>query len=124
MKNILFLVLIFGLFYLGFLPSHWLKLRSLIEIDLGSHVTLLPSSWSPSFSFGMIITFFSATLFGWGKTGHRIVGKIAENYLTKNAKTLSTDFFNFRHAPTALSRPAPPEAGRPGRTVTARPIHY
>ena len=35
----------------------------------------------------MIITFFSATLFGWGKTGHRIVGKIAENYLTKNAKT-------------------------------------
>ena len=35
----------------------------------------------------MIITFFSATLFGWGKTGHRIVGKIAETYLTKNAKT-------------------------------------
>ena len=35
----------------------------------------------------MIITFFSASLFGWGKTGHRIVGKIAENYLTKNAKT-------------------------------------
>ena len=26
-------------------------------------------------------------LFGWGKTGHRIVGKIAETYLTKNAKT-------------------------------------
>ena len=26
-------------------------------------------------------------LFGWGKTGHRIVGEIAETYLTKNAKT-------------------------------------
>ena len=25
-------------------------------------------------------------LFGWGNTGHRIVGKVAENYLTKNAK--------------------------------------
>ena len=23
---------------------------------------------------------------GWGKTGHRIVGKVAETYLTKNAK--------------------------------------
>ena len=29
----------------------------------------------------------SQLLFGWGKTGHRIVGKIAETYLTKNAKT-------------------------------------
>ncbi len=26
------------------------------------------------------------TLFAWGKTGHRIVGEIAETYLTKNAK--------------------------------------
>ena len=25
-------------------------------------------------------------VFGWGKTGHRIVGEIAENYLTKNSK--------------------------------------
>ncbi len=28
----------------------------------------------------------SQTLFAWGKTGHRIVGEIAETYLTKNAK--------------------------------------
>ena len=32
------------------------------------------------------ILFFSFVL-GWGKTGHRITGKIAETYLTKNAKT-------------------------------------
>jgi len=32
------------------------------------------------------ISILSQTLFGWGKTGHRIVGKVAETYLTKNAK--------------------------------------
>ena len=37
----------------------------------------------------IIITFslLSTFLYGWGKTGHRIVGKVAETYLTKNAKT-------------------------------------
>ena len=34
-----------------------------------------------------IIIILSQTVFGWGKTGHRIVGKVAEIYLTKNAKT-------------------------------------
>jgi len=31
--------------------------------------------------------FLLSTVLGWGKTGHRITGKIAEKYLTKNAKT-------------------------------------
>ena len=31
-------------------------------------------------------TFLSSFLLGWGNTGHRIVGEIAEKYLTKNAK--------------------------------------
>ena len=37
----------------------------------------------------IIITFnlLFPFLYGWGKTGHRIVGKVAETYLTKNAKT-------------------------------------
>jgi len=35
------------------------------------------------FIFGM--TFFMSVLFGWGKTGHRIVGYIAEKHLTENA---------------------------------------
>ena len=36
----------------------------------------------------LIVYFFLFSfVLGWGKTGHRITGKIAETYLTKNAKT-------------------------------------
>ena len=35
----------------------------------------------------IIYTLLSSFVLGWGKTGHRITGKIAETYLTKNAKT-------------------------------------
>ena len=35
----------------------------------------------------VIYTLLSSFVLGWGKTGHRIVGEIAETYLTKNAKT-------------------------------------
>ena len=35
----------------------------------------------------IIYTLFSSFILGWGKTGHRIVGKVAETYLTQNAKT-------------------------------------
>ena len=34
----------------------------------------------------IIYTLLSSFVFGWGKTGHRITGKVAETYLTKNAK--------------------------------------
>ena len=34
-----------------------------------------------------ILAMAPQNLFGWGSTGHRIVGKVAETYLTKNAKT-------------------------------------
>ena len=34
----------------------------------------------------LIVIILNQNLFAWGSTGHRIVGKIAENYLTKNAK--------------------------------------
>ena len=33
-----------------------------------------------------ILAMAPQNLFGWGSTGHRIVGKVAETYLTKNAK--------------------------------------
>ncbi len=33
-----------------------------------------------------IFVLLGQSLFGWGNTGHRIVGKVAETYLTKNAK--------------------------------------
>ena len=34
-----------------------------------------------------VFIFLSQSLMGWGRTGHRIVGKVAETYLTKNAKS-------------------------------------
>jgi len=34
----------------------------------------------------IILLLLSQILFGWGKTGHRVVGEVAESYLTKNAK--------------------------------------
>ena len=35
----------------------------------------------------LLFSLFSIqVVFGWGKTGHRIVGEVAEKYLTKNAK--------------------------------------
>ena len=36
--------------------------------------------------FSICFPFFLSVLFGWGKTGHRIVGYIAEQFLTENAK--------------------------------------
>ena len=34
----------------------------------------------------IIYTMLATFILGWGKTGHRITAKIAETYLTKNAK--------------------------------------
>ena len=41
-----------------------------------------------NYSMKLLFTFLLPfqILFGWGSTGHRIVGKVAETYLTKNAK--------------------------------------
>jgi len=49
---------IFGLFYLGVLPSYWIKLRNLNELDTVSHFATLSNSPSPSsvFNLGMCIT--------------------------------------------------------------------
>ena len=37
---------IFGLFYLGFLPSHWLQLRNLDAPQLAPSLTALPQEWA------------------------------------------------------------------------------
>lgn len=37
---------IFGLFYLGFLPSHWLQLRNITESKLTPALAQLPEAWS------------------------------------------------------------------------------
>jgi len=33
-----------------------------------------------------LVLFYSAQVYSWGKTGHRIVGEIAERNLSKEAK--------------------------------------
>ena len=48
---------IFGLFYLGFLPSHWIRLRSLSDINLTQGLNLVPNTWLGLITPGMAITF-------------------------------------------------------------------
>ena len=66
---------IFGLFYLGFLPSHWIKLRNLLEIDLTNNVNLIPTDWSSSITFGMLITFATCFMIVGFDIGSYFVGK-------------------------------------------------
>ncbi len=47
---------IFGLFYLGFLPSHWLRLRNLSAIDLAPGLGQLPGWCAGWLTSGMAIT--------------------------------------------------------------------
>lgn len=65
---------IFGLFYLGFLPSHWLKLRNLLEIDF-NNVNLIPLEWSSFITFGMLITFSTCLMIVGFDIGSFFVGK-------------------------------------------------
>jgi len=53
---------IFGLFYLGFLPSHWLKLRNLSDVNFSQGLHLLPNSLPSSVTFGMAITFVACLM--------------------------------------------------------------
>ena len=71
---------IFGLFYLGFLPSHWIKLRNIIETDLTNNFNLIPTDWSPSFTFGMLITFASCLMIVGFDIGSYFVGKKYGNH--------------------------------------------
>ena len=71
---------IFGLFYLGFLPSHWIKLRNLIETDLTNNFNLIPSDWSPSITFGMLITFATCLMIVGFDIGSYFVGKKFGNH--------------------------------------------
>jgi len=72
---------IFGLFYLGFLPSHWIKLRNLLESDLTNNVNLIPADWSSSITFGMLITFATCLMIVGFDIGSYFVGKKFGNHL-------------------------------------------
>ena len=71
---------IFGLFYLGFLPSHWIKLRNLLETDLSNNVNLIPTDWSTSITFGMLITFSTCFMIVGFDIGSYFVGKKFGNH--------------------------------------------
>ncbi len=71
---------IFGLFYLGFLPSHWIRLRNLLESDLTSNVNLIPTEWSTSITFGMLITFATCFMIVGFDIGSYFVGKKFGNH--------------------------------------------
>ncbi len=71
---------IFGLFYLGFLPSHWIKLRNLLASDLTNNVNLIPSDWSSVITFGMLITFSTCLMIVGFDIGSYFVGKKFGNH--------------------------------------------
>ena len=71
---------IFGLFYLGFLPSHWIKLRNILETDLTTNFNLIPTDWSPIFTFGMLITFSTCLMIVGFDIGSFFVGKRFGNH--------------------------------------------
>ena len=50
---------IFGLFYLGFLPSHWLRLRNLQAVDIAPLVEHVPWHWVSS---GLLITLMACLM--------------------------------------------------------------
>jgi len=53
---------IFGLFYLGFLPSHWLKLRNLSSLELAPGLGQLPHWCAGWFTPGMAITLMACLM--------------------------------------------------------------
>ena len=71
---------IFGLFYLGFLPSHWIKLRNLKESDFINNFNLIPDYWSSSITFGMLITFATCLMIVGFDIGSYFVGKRFGNH--------------------------------------------
>ena len=66
---------IFGLFYLGFLPSHWLRLRALNEVHLSSQLSSLPSNYIDFFNSGMLITFFACLMIVVSDIGSYFFGR-------------------------------------------------
>ncbi len=66
---------IFGLFYLGFLPSHWLKLRNLNNFDLTLGLEGLNSHWSSLFTSGMVITLVACLMIVASDIGSYCLGR-------------------------------------------------
>jgi phosphatidate cytidylyltransferase len=63
---------IFGLFYLGFLPSHWLRLRNLQAVDIAPLVSHIPWSWVSS---GLLITLMACLMVVASDIGSFAIGR-------------------------------------------------
>ena len=70
---------IFGLFYLGFLPSHWIKLRNLTDFDLAPILQRLSidNSWLSS---GLLITLAACLMVVASDIGSYMIGRRLGRY--------------------------------------------
>ncbi len=68
-------VSIFGLFYLGFLPSHWLKLRSISNVELTQGISLINGQWTHILNPGMTITLLACLIIVASDIGSYFLGK-------------------------------------------------
>ncbi len=66
---------IFGLFYLGFLPSHWIKLRNLSDSDLIPGLHLMSHSLPEAFTSGMYITLVACLMIVASDIGSFCLGR-------------------------------------------------
>ncbi len=66
---------IFGLFYLGFLPSHWIRLRSLSEINLAPVLDHLPEAFPSIFNSGMVVTLVACLIIVASDIGSYFYGR-------------------------------------------------
>ena len=74
---------IFGLFYLGFLPSHWLKLRSLSNPELINTFKYNPSFTLQDVNYGLFITLSACLMIVAFDIGSYLIGRrFGRNYLS------------------------------------------
>tara|TARA_Y100001968_G_scaffold314251_1_gene339393 strand:- start:453 stop:1340 length:888 start_codon:yes stop_codon:yes gene_type:complete len=74
---------IFGLFYLGFLPSHWLKLRSLSNPELINTFKYNPTFTLQDVNYGLFITLSACLMIVAFDIGSYLIGRrFGRNYLS------------------------------------------
>ncbi len=65
---------IFALFYLGFLPSYWIRLRDLTDPALAPRLSGLTQVW-PQLSSGMVLMLMACFLIGATDIGSYVIGR-------------------------------------------------
>jgi phosphatidate cytidylyltransferase len=65
---------IFALFYLGFLPSYWIRLRDLTEAALAPRLASWPAGWPPV-SSGMVLMLMACLLIVATDIGSYVIGR-------------------------------------------------